>query len=234
MQDSVIRLWDLPLRLFHWLLAVSVTGALITGWLGGNLMPWHGRLGLLVLGLLAFRLLWGFWGSTYARWGCIIRAPFSLARYLRGQWHRAGHNPMGSVSVLALLGLLAFQVSSGLVANDDIAFQGPLYRLLEAETSSTLTGLHRQAQWLLVGLISLHVLAIVFYRLKGKALVPAMITGKAQREHPEQQSAQGGAWWSALIAVVLAAALVWTVQAAETWLAPTAPANTPAASTPDW
>src|SRR5690606_40704612 len=70
-----IKVWDAPLRLFHWLFAGSVSGAIATGWLGGNLMIWHGRLGLLVFGLLVFRLLWGVCGSTYARWSRIVSAP---------------------------------------------------------------------------------------------------------------------------------------------------------------
>ncbi|MEE4465410.1 cytochrome b/b6 domain-containing protein, partial [Azotobacter chroococcum] len=128
MSDS-IKVWDAPLRLFHWSLALAVGAAMLSGWLGGNLMVWHGRLGLLILGLLAFRLLWGLLGSTYARWSRILAAPLRLGDYLRGRWRQAGHNPLGALSVLALLGLAAFQVLTGLTASDDIAFQGQLYRL---------------------------------------------------------------------------------------------------------
>jgi len=232
MQHRYIRVWDAPLRLFHWLLAATVSAAIVTGWLGGTLMLWHGRLGLLVLGLLLFRLLWGFVGSSYARWGCILRAPLSIPAYLRGQWRQAGHNPIGALSVLAMLGLLSFQVGSGLLANDDIAFQGPLYRVVDAESSAWLTALHRQAKWLLLGLIGLHLLAILLYRLKGKALVPAMITGQSLQEYPEQRAAQGGSWGAALLAALLAGALVWGVQWAEQALEPEAPAATSKAA--DW
>lgn len=232
MQHRYIRVWDAPLRLFHWLLAATVSAAIVTGWLGGTLMLWHGRLGLLVLGLLVFRLLWGFVGSSYARWSYILRAPLSIPAYLRGQWRQAGHNPIGALSVLAMLGLLSFQVGSGLLANDDIAFQGPLYRVVDAESSAWLTALHRQAKWLLLGLLGLHLLAILLYRLKGKALVPAMITGQSLQEYPEQRAAQGGSWGAALLAALLAGALVWGVQWAEQALAPEAPAATSKAA--DW
>lgn len=232
MQHRYIRVWDAPLRLFHWLLAATVSAAIVTGWLGGNLMLWHGRLGLLVLGLLLFRLLWGFVGSSYARWSYILRAPLSIPAYLRGQWRQAGHNPIGALSVLAMLGLLSFQVGSGLLANDDIAFQGPLYRLVDAESSAWLTALHRQAKWLLLALLGLHLLAILLYRLKGKALVPAMITGQSLQEYPEQRAAQGGSWQAALLAALLAGAFVWGVQWAEQALEPEVPAATSKAA--DW
>lgn len=227
-----IRVWDAPLRLFHWSLVLSVAAAVTTGWVGGNLMVWHGRLGLLILGLLAFRLAWGVLGSTYARWGRILAAPLGVGAYLRGQWHGAGHNPLGSLSVLALLGLVAFQTLSGLSASDDIAFQGPLYGLLEADTSSWLTSLHRQAKWLLLGMIALHLSAIAYYSLvRRHPLVRAMVSGRSPREHVEQTDARGGSRGAALVAVAFAVLVVWGVQSAAGWLAPP-PA--PAAPQLDW
>lgn len=226
---DMIRVWDLPLRLFHWLLALAVTAALVTGWLGGNLIVWHGRLGLLILGLLVFRLAWGVLGSTYARWSRICLAPFSVLGYLRGQWSEPGHNPLGSLSVLGLLGLLALQVGTGLVANDDIAFQGPLYALVSGATSNELTGLHRQAKWLLIALIALHLSAILFYRLaKGRDLVRPMISGSMPRESAAQREAAGGAWWAVALSLALAVGAVWAVREAAGWVAPPAPPPAPA------
>jgi len=231
MSDS-IKVWDAPLRLFHWSLALAVCAAMLTGWLGGNLMVWHGRLGLLILGLLAFRLLWGLLGSTYARWSRILAAPLALGDYLRGRWREAGHSPLGALSVLGLLGLAGFQTLSGLAANDDIAFQGPLYRLVEADTSAWLTGLHRQAWWLLLGLIALHLLAILYYGLVlRRPLVRAMVGGHRRREHPGQRDATGGAPWALALALAGALLAVWAVQSAEDWLAP-APA--PVSPALDW
>ncbi|ACO81009.1 Nickel-dependent hydrogenase b-type cytochrome subunit [Azotobacter vinelandii CA] len=232
MSDS-IKVWDAPLRLFHWSLALAVGGAMLTGWLGGNLMVWHGRLGLSILGLLAFRLLWGMLGSTYARWSRIFAAPLRLGDYLAGRWREAGHNPLGSLSVLALLGLAAFQTLSGLAANDDIAFQGPLYRLVETDTSTWLTALHRQAWWLLLGLIGLHLLAILYYSLvRRQPLVRAMVGGRSPRRYPEQHEASGGAPWALGVALAGALLLVWGVQSAAGWLAPPAAPAAPAAL--DW
>lgn len=226
MQDS-IKLWDLPLRLFHWLLAACVSGSLVTGWLGGGLMVWHGRLGLAVFGLLVFRLGWGLCGSTYARWSIILPALTSIPQYLKGQWRAAGHNPLGVLSLLAMLALLSFQVASGLFANDDIAMKGPLQPLISSATSDWLTSLHRQAKWLLLALIGLHVAAILVYRLRGKALLRAMINGRATREHATQQDARGGTWLQAALVLLLALGAVWAVQELPSYIMP-APAAAPA------
>ncbi|WVM91623.1 cytochrome b/b6 domain-containing protein [Halopseudomonas pachastrellae] len=111
--------WDLPLRLFHWLLALSVTGALVTISLGGNWMVWHERCGLAVIGLLAFRLVWGLCGSTHSRFASFFPTPARLKAYISGNWQHQGHNPIGAFSVFALLGLMAFQAVTGLFSNDD-------------------------------------------------------------------------------------------------------------------
>ncbi len=227
-----IKLWDAPLRLFHWLFAGAVIAAIVTGWIGGNLMLWHGRLGLLVLGLLVFRLIWGFVGSTYARWSRIFAATFGVKDYLQGNWREAGHNPLGAFSVLAMLLLVSFQVASGLMATDDIAFQGPLYALVSSETGSALSGLHRQAKWLLLVLIGMHLAAILYYTLvMRRPLVRAMIAGRAEREHPTQQDARGGALPTAVLAIALGAACVWGVQAVGDWLEPEPAAVAPSL---DW
>lgn len=230
--SSHIKLWDVPLRLFHGLFAAAVVAAIATGWVGGNLMVWHGRLGLLVLGLLVFRLIWGFVGSTYARWSRIITATFGVKAYLQGNWREAGHNPLGAFSVLAMLLLVSFQVGSGLMATDDIAFQGPLHAAVGSDTSSTLSGLHRQAKWLLLGLIGLHLAAIGYYTLvMRRSLLRAIITGRAQREHPAQQDARGGSLPAAVLAIALGAGCVWGVQAVGDWLRPEPAAEAPSL---DW
>ena len=104
-----VRVWDLPLRLFHWLLAAAVIAAMLTGQVGGNLMVWHGRLGILIAGLLGFRLAWGIVGSTHSRFASFVRGPAAIIAYLRGHWHGLGHNPLGALSVLGLLTVLGLQ-----------------------------------------------------------------------------------------------------------------------------
>lgn len=226
-----VRIWDLPTRIFHWLLALTVSAALLTGWLGGNWMVWHGRLGVAIAGLLAFRLAWGVLGSTYVRFSQLLQLPRSLPAYLRGEWHGGGHNPLGWLSVLAMLGALGFQVGSGLVASDDIAFTGPLYRLVEADTSSSLTSLHRQGMWLMLGLIGLHLSALLVYRLRGEKLIGAMLHGK--REVPAGrplEAARGGCPPALLLALTIAAAATWG--ASGDWIP--APPPPPAQSAPAW
>jgi cytochrome b len=178
-----VRVWDLPTRLFHWTLAAAVTALAITGHIGGNALAWHMRLGLLVMTLLAFRLLWGLVGGRWSRFASFVRWPNTVWRYLRGP-HRSddhfevGHNPLGALSVLALIALLALQVATGLVADDEIASTGPLNRFVANATGLAATSWHKGwGQWGLAGLVSLHLLAIGVYRWRGVNLVKPMING---------------------------------------------------------
>jgi cytochrome b len=176
--------WDLPTRAFHWLLAAAVFGALATAWIGGNAMIWHMRLGLSVLALVLFRVIWGLIGGRWSRFASFSYAPGTVLRYLRGE-HRsgdhfeAGHNPLGSFSVFGLLGFLAIQVATGLVADDEIAFQGPLNRFVSSDRGLQATSWHRDfGQWIMLALVALHIAAIVFYLVRKKTnLVLPMVTG---------------------------------------------------------
>lgn len=193
-----VRIWDLPTRLFHWLLAAAVVGLVVSGNVGGNAMVWHFRLGYAVLALLLFRLLWGFLGGRWSRFSSFRIAPATILAYLKGQTAQAqgqalGHNPLGSLSVLALLLVLFAQVGSGLFADDEIFNAGPLVAWVSSATSQRLTGWHTGAGKLLVlGWVLLHVAAIVFYRLRrGQNLVGPMLHG--DKELPPQDAAQAQA-----------------------------------------
>lgn len=222
-----VRVWDLPTRVCHWLLAVSVAGAFVTQAIGGEAMVWHGRCGLAVLGLVVFRLVWGFAGSTYARFATFVRGPAAVRAYLRGEWRGLGHNPLGAFSVLALLAVLGWLAATGLFANDDISFTGPLYVLADKELSDLLTGLHTGAEPVLITLVALHVAAIVFYvRMKKDNLVIPMITG---RKDAAGESAKGGGLVAFLAAAAIAAGAVW---AASGQLLP--PPPPPSVETPAW
>lgn len=178
-----VRVWDLPTRCFHWLLAASVIALVVTAKIGGNAIVWHMRLGLLVLALLVFRLLWGVVGGRWSRFASFVRMPGAVLRYLRGE-HRdgdhfeVGHNPLGAFSVLAMIGILVIQVATGLVADDEIANLGPLNRFVATSTGLAATAWHKSyGQWILIGLALLHVAAIVTYRLRGTNLVAPMLSG---------------------------------------------------------
>ena len=165
-------LWDLPTRIFHWALALCVLGSFVSVKIGGNAMVWHGRFGVTVVGLLAFRLVWGFVGSTYARFSQFVRGPDAIKAYLQGKWQGEGHNPLGALSVLAMLGTLLLLIATGLFANDDIAFEGPLYALVGKEFSDRVVGIHRLIEPLTILLVLAHLGAIAFYvRVKKETLI---------------------------------------------------------------
>lgn len=178
----VVRIWDLPTRLFHWLLAIAVVGLVITGQLGGAAMVWHFRLGYAVLTLLLFRLVWGLVGGYWSRFASFIYTPAQIRAYLRGQGqpeHSAGHNPLGAFSVFGLLLILLVQVLAGLFSDDEIASAGPLTKFASGKLVSTLTWYHADVgKVILIVLVILHVAAIVFYRLKkNENLVTPMLLG---------------------------------------------------------
>ena len=177
------RVWDLPTRVFHWALAAAVIGLVITGHVGGAALQWHMRLGLTVLALLVFRLVWGLIGGRWSRFASFAYAPATLRRYLRGEhrpgdWFEVGHNPLGSLSVFALLALLVAQVGTGLVADDEIATTGPLNRFVASASALKATAWHKgPGQWTLIALVALHLVAIVAYRLRGTDLLRPMVHG---------------------------------------------------------
>ncbi len=124
-----VRIWDLPTRLFHWVLALAVVLLVISAKVGGDAMHLHMRLGYLVFALLLFRLVWGVLGGHWSRFARFVPTPARLRAYLRGSPEaslHAGHNPLGALSVLAMLAVLSLQVASGLFADDEIAYSGPL------------------------------------------------------------------------------------------------------------
>jgi cytochrome b len=205
-----VRVWDLPTRVFHWVLALTVVGSVISAKVGGAAMVWHMRLGLLVLTLLAFRLVWGLIGGRWSRFASFVYAPGTVLRYLRGQAapHEhldVGHTPSGALSVFALLGLLMLQVGTGLVADDEIAYQGPLNRFAGADMVSTATSWHKSwGQGLLLTLVALHVAAIVYYLVSKRVnLVRPMLHG--DKPLPADTPASADARAQRLLALALVA-----------------------------
>jgi cytochrome b len=181
---SGVRVWDLPTRLFHWLLALSVVGSVVTGSIGGGAMVWHFRLGILALALLAFRLVWGLVGGHWSRFATFIYAPGTVLRYLRGQQRpgehlEVGHNPLGAGSVFAMLAVLLAQVGTGLVADDEIANVGPLNKFVTSATGLAATAWHKNyGKTLIFILVALHVGAILYYRFRKKVdLIGPMVGG---------------------------------------------------------
>jgi cytochrome b len=173
-----IRIWDLPLRLFHWLLVMAVIGSFVSVKLGGNAMIWHGRFGYLVLALIVFRLIWGFAGTHHALFVNFIRFPKAILAYLKNPTETPGHSPLGAISVVVLLGLFLAQALAGLFASDDIAFDGPLAKFVASTWVELLTSFHRLNEWVLLALVAVHIGAILYYKYAKRInLISAMITG---------------------------------------------------------
>jgi cytochrome b len=182
-EPKPVRVWDLPTRVFHWSLALAVLGSVVSAKIGGNAMVWHFWCGYAVCTLLIFRLFWGLVGGYWSRLVRLVFSPFTLLRYLRGQDRpgehlSVGHSPTGALAVLAMLALLLAQVSTGLVADDEIANVGPLNRLVSSAWAATATSWHKSwGQWLLLGLIGLHLVAIALYTWRRHPLLRAMWSG---------------------------------------------------------
>jgi cytochrome b len=182
MMPYLVRVWDLPTRLFHWLLVLCVIALVVTGHVGGDAMNWHARLGYTVLSLVLFRLIWGFVGGRWSRFSSFLYAPSSVLAYVRGRAHPdhlVGHNPLGAGSVFAMLLLLLAQGATGLVSDDEIAFTGPLNRFVKNSTGLAATWYHKDVgQWLIIALVLVHVGAVLFYQLrKRQDLVRPMLSG---------------------------------------------------------
>ena len=213
-----IRVWDLPTRLFHWLLAACVVGLVVSGSLGGNWMNWHLRLGYTVLTLLLFRLVWGFMGGHWSRFATFLFGPGALIAYLQGRSepaHRVGHTPLGALSVFALLAVLLAQVGSGLFSDDEIAFFGPLVRFVSGETVLAATNYHKNiGKYLILGLVALHLLAISFYKLVRKqGLVQPMILGDkvVDQALPAAKDTAGTRLLALVVLVCCGVAVNWLV-----------------------
>jgi cytochrome b len=180
--STVIKVWDLPTRLFHWSLAACIVGLLISSQIGGDAMVWHFRLGYGVLSLLAFRLIWGFIGGKWSRFSSFIFPIQTVISYAKGQRtaeQEVGHNPLGSWSVFALLVFLLTQVSSGLFSDDEIANAGPLVKFASASLVNYATFFHTAiGKFIVIGLVVLHVVAIAHhYFIRKENLVKPMING---------------------------------------------------------
>ena len=210
-----IRVWDLPTRLFHWLIVIFVVISFTTGMVGGNWMSYHLKSGYIILTLLIFRLNWGFWGGRYSRFVSFVRGPIAVMRYAKTLLRKdtpklLGHNPMGGWSVMAMLAALLVQVGTGLFANDDIATQGPLYGWVSKATSDWLTGIHLFNKGVILFLIVLHLSAVLFYLLiKHDNLIIPMVTGL----RPWSEDAPSSIYkiWRAVLTAALSIMVVYWV-----------------------
>jgi cytochrome b len=215
-RDVAVKVWDLPVRLVHWALVVLVAFQVASGKIGGELVEWHLISGYAILALVLFRVLWGFAGSTSARFARFLAPPaaalgFAARLFARRAETDAGHNPLGGWMVLALLASLLVQVGTGLFANDGIATEGPLASLIPIEVSDRVTTLHRWNLRILLVLAAVHVAAVLYHWLALKEnLIGAMFTGVKRLRGARAPVALVSSW-RALLLFVLALAVVWLV-----------------------
>lgn len=220
-----IRVWDLPVRLFHWLLVIAVAMSFYTMKTEGAPfvfpMRIHAQAGFVTLGLLVFRWAWGLVGSHHARFWNFLYPPRTILGYLRGllpgrqHAHYAGHNPLGGLASLTLLLSLSVQVGSGLFISDDIFFTAPLYSYVSSDTSSFLRTVHAWNSQLLLILIGLHLVALIVHRLKGEKLVAAMVTGHkrlaeaADEKHAHAIQRRANPWVALPLIVFAIGVVAW-------------------------
>jgi cytochrome b len=178
-----VKVWDLPVRIFHWVITVLFVFQVVTGKVGGELMPWHKLSGYAILTLVVFRILWGFAGSTHSRFASFMAGPvktwrFALRLFSRQAVPQLGHNPLGGWSVMAMVVALAVQAVTGLFSNDGVSHEGPLSPLVSLDVSNWMSDVHTANLKVIVVLVTIHILAVVFHLVvKRDELVVPMFTG---------------------------------------------------------
>ena len=213
--DSTIetRVWDLPTRLFHWALALTLVGSFVT--VRMHEMQLHAYCGYTALTLVLFRILWGLFGSESARFSSFLRGPGTAFRHLghllaRRPDHETTHNALGGWAVVLMLVLVLAQGATGLFANDDVLFRGPLYPLAGKEGSDRLTGWHYRISDVLLVVVILHVVVVFAYRLAGHKLIEAMVTGVKRLPAGSRPPRLAG-MAPAAMSFAVAAGTVWAV-----------------------
>ncbi len=212
-----VPVWDLPIRVFHWLLVALVITSWTCAQIGGNAMEIHELSGLTILTLVLFRILWGFFGSHHARFANFVRGIGTTRRYFQSlrkgkPAQSIGHNPLGAWSVLAMLVCLLVQAGTGVFSNDDIMMEGPLMKWISKDTSDFISKIHEINFNVLLALIIVHLAAVLFYRfVKRDDLITPMITGKKQVAGDSARSEHGAG-------LLVRAAFLWAACAVTVYL----------------
>ena len=189
-KSHTIKVWDISIRIFHWALVAGIGFMWFSGEEGGNIMTWHIYIGYTMLGLIVYRLFWGFIGTPYARFSEFLKGPSITLAYLKStlkgdKIDSIGHNPLGGWMVILLMILIFTQAFSGLFSSDDIFAEGPLYSLVSSKTSEFFTSIHHLNFNILLAAIALHIAAVAFHVfVKKEALIKSMLTGKKPTSQP--------------------------------------------------
>jgi cytochrome b len=178
-----VAVWDLPVRVVHWALVALFVGLVATGLIGNEWLEWHMRLGKALIAVVLFRVLWGFAGSRNARFRTFVRGPRAAASYVRSRFERrpeihVTHNPLGGWMAILLLVAMLAQAGTGLFANDEVLYEGPLASHVTQALSNALSSIHRRLWWAVAGMAALHVLAVLAYLVVlGENLIAPMVVG---------------------------------------------------------
>ena len=207
--------WDLPLRLFHWLLVASMVASYVTAKFIDD-RQWHFYVGYWTIGLLVFRILWGFFGPRHARFASFIHSPSAIWLYLKGMFQRGsapsiGHNPVGGLMVLLMLVLMSIQAATGLFTTDAIIWAGPYNPSVSESTASFLSTVHNWNFNVIIAAVILHVAAILFYAFykKQNLVVPMLHGHKPAALVPEHEAISSSQLLKALVMSLLAAGFVY-------------------------
>lgn len=211
-QLKKVLVWDIPTRLFHWLLVIAIVAQWATAELGDSFMDWHFYIGYFTLGLISFRLIWGFVGSRYARFSDFIKSPVTIWRFAqslfkKSQGNYIGHNPLGGLIVPLILALVGLQAVTGLFASDDVLHSGPYMSAVSSEWQKTLDWLHHKTFDGITLVIVLHLLALVWHKFGlGHSLIAAMFHGKKQAR-PESGITSSRLILAVVIGLIVAASV---------------------------
>ncbi|RYY76455.1 MAG: cytochrome B [Gammaproteobacteria bacterium] len=217
-----VKIWDIPVRLFHWSLVILFIAAYVTNSLGPSYFNYHLWCGYAIIVLVSFRIVWGLVGTYHARFINFVRDPFSTAKYAFSLFtkkdpHHVGHNPLGAVMVVLLLVAILIQAITGLFTNDEIFNLGPLYAYVSDELSLQLTSLHRQLFYWILGAIGLHIAAVLLHVfLKRDNIIKAMFTGEkeVQDDTDVKPIKSSRILLAIIIVLILAFILAWTISTA--------------------
>jgi cytochrome b len=224
--SKTIKIWDVPVRIFHWSLVLLFIAAYVTNNLGSDYFTYHVWSGYALIVLVSFRIVWGLVGTYHARFNHFVKNPIATALYALSVFkkkdkHYLGHNPLGAVMVVMLLITILIQGITGLFANDEIFNLGPLYAYINDDLSLQLTSLHRQLFYWILGAVTLHILAVIVHVIvKRDNIIKSMFTGKknvpaAEAEGaslPDDQVAIGSSKiWRAFVILITLIAILTTV-----------------------
>lgn len=207
-----VQIWDWPVRLTHWSFAALIPAMYLTA--ENDAWAWHMRLGHVLLALLIFRVIWGFFGTDTARFATFVKGPGRVLSYLRGGYddkREIGHSPLGAIAVIALLSVIGAQVGMGLFAGDPYdGASGPLNSLVSVSTADLITDTHEWFVYAVFAMIGLHITAISLYAgLRLQNLVGPMVVGKGEKAEGVEGNSSASLRNFLIAATVAAGVAAW-------------------------